>query len=243
MSGSTRSLSGTGATKGRLSREIAGKRFVHLATHGYFAAPGIPSSLAPEDPRMISRPFEGMSPSSARGYFPGLLAGLVFSGANNPPRNPFSAAPDPSFGIMTADEVAGLDLSSCELAVLSACQTGLGKVAGGEGILSLQRAFHQAGARTVVASLWTVDDAATQRLMSLFYANLWQKKLGPPEAMRQAQLTLLRGEDTSGAPIRRGPGAVVKSAAREKAGQSPRPGPTALPRLWAGWVVSGNKGR
>jgi CHAT domain-containing protein len=184
-----------------------------------------------------------MSPSLARGYFPGLLTGLVFAGANDPPRNPLTAALDAGFGVMTADEVAGLDLSACELAVLSACQTGLGKVAGGEGILGLQRAFHQGGARTVVASLWTVDDAATKRLMTLFYANLWQKKLTSLEAMRQAQLSLLRGDDDVTKPLERGPGAVVKSEARNKGDQPSTRDNRAEPRLWAGWVVSGNPAR
>ena len=213
---------------------------MHLATHGYFAPPGTRSALSPEDPTAIIRPYEGLSPSSARGYFPGLLTGLVFAGANHPPKNPLTAVADPSFGVMTADEVAGLDLSACELANLSACETGLGKVAGGEGILGLQRAFHQAGAKTVVASLWTVDDAATQHLMTLFYVNLWEKKLTSLEAIRQAQLSLLRGEVNSDPPRERGPGALVKSAAREKGGQSSARTHRAEPRLWAGWVVSGN---
>jgi CHAT domain-containing protein/tetratricopeptide (TPR) repeat protein len=241
--GPVRSYSGPDATKGRLVEALPGKRYIHLATHGYFAPPGTRSALSPEDPASIIRPYEGMSPSSARGYFPGLLTGLVFAGANSPPRNHLTATADPGVSVMTADEVAGLDLSACELAILSACQTGLGKVAGGEGVLGLQRAFHQAGARTVVASLWTVDDAATQELMTLFYENLWQKKLPSLEAMRQAQLSLLRGENNSHPAIKRGPGAVVKSEARNQAKPSSASAHRAEPRLWAGWAVSGSPGR
>ena len=74
---------------------------------------------------------------------------------------------------------------------MSACDTALGRVQSGEGVLGLQRAFHAAGARTLAASLWKVDDAATTLLMEEFYANLWQKKLPRLEALRQAQLTVL----------------------------------------------------
>ena len=98
----------------------------------------------------------------------------------------------PEQGIWTAEEVADLDLRGVELAVLSACETGLGKVAGGEGVLGLQCAFQSAGARSLVVSLWKVNDAATSVLMEEFYTNLWQKKLDRLEALCQAQLTVLR---------------------------------------------------
>ena len=78
--------------------------------------------------------------------------------------------------------------------MLSACETGLGKTTRGEGVLGLQRSFQVAGARTVVASLWSVDDQATRTLMVRFYENLWHKTkpLGKLEALRQAQLEMLR---------------------------------------------------
>src|SRR5213078_1602900 len=101
------------------------------------------------------------------GFHPGLLSGIVLAGANRPPQ----AGQDD--GILTALEVAELDLGQVELATLSACETGLGEVAGGEGLLGLQRAFQVAGARSVVASLWKVDDRATQELMGAFYKAYW----------------------------------------------------------------------
>ena len=86
-------------------------------------------------------------------------------------------------------------MSNVDLVVLSACETGLGKSAGGEGVLGLQRAFQLAGAKTCVTSLWKVDDTATQVLMAEFYKNLWQKKLGKLNALRQAQLAMIRRYD------------------------------------------------
>jgi CHAT domain-containing protein len=68
-------------------------------------------------------------------------------------------------------------------------------VGGGEGVFGLQRAFHLAGVRTTLASLWQVDDRATRVLMTEFYSNLWKRKLSRTEALRQAQLTVLKRFD------------------------------------------------
>ena len=125
-------------------------------------------------------------------------------------------------GILTALEVAELDLSGVELAVLSACETGLGAVAGGEGVLGLQRAFQVAGARSVVASLWKVDDEATQRLMGRFYDNLWAKKLSKLEALREAQLWMLNGGGAHG----------LKGEAKD--------GERTPPLYWAALILSGD---
>ena len=89
-------------------------------------------------------------------------------------------------------EVAELDLTGVELAVLSACETGLGEVAGGEGLLGLQRAFQEAGAGSVVASLWTVGDEPTRALMARFYENLWRQGQPPAQALREVQLYMLK---------------------------------------------------
>jgi hypothetical protein len=129
--------------------------------------------------------------------------------------------------------VAELPLGDADLVVLSACETGLGREAGGEGLLGLQRAFQVAGARTVVASWWQVDDGATQDLMARFYANLWREKLPPLEALRRAQLSVLGGGAGSGGL--RGPGSVEHGPAAQAPGRAP-------PRLWAAWVLSGDPG-
>ncbi len=84
-----------------------------------------------------------------------------------------------------------------EIVVLSACESGLGREVPGEGLISLNRAFHFAGARSVLASLWPVADESTEELMARFYQHLrsgWPKN----EALRAAQLELLRGKGGEG---------------------------------------------
>jgi len=110
--------------------------------------------------------------------------------------------------------------------VLSACETGLGAVAGGEGLLGLQRAFQVAGARTVLASLWKVPDAATSRLMQRFYENLWDKKMGKLEALREAQIWMLRDK---------GSRAMVLENDEKRGESSGLP-----PYYWAAFVLSGD---
>jgi tetratricopeptide (TPR) repeat protein len=160
-------------------------RWLHLATHGYFQAP-------PKEARSYLRR-GGLEMFALAGQESGvplvnplLYSGLVLSGANQNAEN----------GVLTALEVSNLDLRGCELVVLSACETGLGTIASGEGLLGLQRGFHVAGARTVVSSLWSVSDPATSVLMEQFYKNLWgEKPLGRLEALRQAQLFVLNHPD------------------------------------------------
>ena len=154
------------------------------------------------------------------GFHPDLLSGIVLAGANHPPQ------PDKDDGILTAMEVSALDLRSVDMAVMSACETGLGKTAGGEGLLGLQRAFQLAGARTVVAGLWKVNDDATRALMTDFYQNLWEKKLPKLEALRQAQLSMLREGADRG--VHR-----EKQHKPDNAGRLP-------PLYWAGFVLSGD---
>jgi CHAT domain-containing protein len=180
-------LDGVEATEEALRREAPRHRFLHLATHGYFAPEGLRSALGPDDPKLKRPGIDALGGAGVVGYHPGLLSGIVLAGANVRP-TPIGQ----DDGILTALEVAELDLTGVELAVLSACETGLGKVAGGEGWLGLQRAFQEAGAGSIVASLWTVGDEPTRALMSRFYENLWCQGQPPAKALREAQLYMLR---------------------------------------------------
>ena len=224
LRGTVTVVAGAQATKDRIRRALMGHRYLHLATHGYFAPPELHSALPPEDPRPSPASFEGMGRREVSGFYPGLLSGLAWAGANAPPTNPATGVVEVGAELMTAEEVAGLNLSACELAVLSACETGLGRTAGGEGVLGLQRAFHQAGARTVVASLWKVDDEAARALMTRFYENLWQAKLGRLEAMRRAQLDLLNGRIAAGRGVSRVIGAPQRGPGTGSRGRGPTRG-------------------
>ncbi len=97
-------------------------------------------------------------------------------------------------GFLGLYDIYNLKLSS-DLVVLSACQTGLGKEIWGEGFANLTRGFMYAGASRVIASLWSVDDAATSELMKIFYEKLITEKKRPAEALRLAQLEMMRTDN------------------------------------------------
>ena len=213
-------------------RESAPKsRYLHFATHGFFADETVKSMSVKQvdNKRMMGEK------AVVTGENPGLLSGLVLAGANLPPKG------NGDDGILTASEVAELDLTGVELAILSACETGLGKTAGGEGIFGLQRAFQLAGARTVVASSWKVPDLSTKELMVRFYGNLWEKKMGKLEALREAQLWVMKEGKAAG--LDRGiddESVVVKETKKEPIKQEgATKGEMLPPKYWAAWILSG----
>jgi CHAT domain-containing protein len=208
------------ATESALRREAPGHRYLHLATHGYFAPKELRSALGPADPKAARPGSDALGGAGVAGYHPGLLSGIVLAGVN---RRPTPEGRDD--GILTALEVAELDLSAVELAVLSACETGLGEVAGGEGLLGLQRAFQVAGAQAVVASLWKIGDEPTRALMARFYENLWRKGQPPAAALREAQLSMLRGG------LWRGVGGIKRETDGPVSDRLP-------PLYWAAFVLS-----
>ncbi len=193
-------LRATDATESAVKQIAAGRRILHLATHGFYQRGGITSvwaasaqaALSNADARKSTETLgvEAGGPSGEitrlEGVSPGLLTGIVLAGANRP------AAETGEDGILTADEVERLELSQCDLAVLSACETALGQGTPGEGLMSLRRAFLAAGAKTVVSTLWRVHDEATRALIDEFYRRLLDERASPADALRGAKLHLLK---------------------------------------------------
>jgi tetratricopeptide (TPR) repeat protein/CHAT domain-containing protein len=165
---------GLGASEEAFKRDAPGNRVVHLATHGYF----LEGRCQPSETR---RGFD-----SEVGYIgenPLLLSGLFFAGANLQGEGADELGVED--GILTAEEVTAMNLDGTELAVLSACETGLGEVKDGEGVYGLRRAFQMAGARTVISALWPVSDKATAEMMSQLYAS---GRGSLPDILREIQL-------------------------------------------------------
>jgi CHAT domain-containing protein/tetratricopeptide (TPR) repeat protein len=187
-------LLGVDATERAFKRSAAGQAVIHLATHGFFVGDACVRARRAGDAARAT--------SADAGENPLLLSGLALAGANQ--RGHARLGEDD--GIVTAEEIASLDLSRTQWAVLSACETGLGSVTSGEGVLGLRRAFQVAGARTVIMSLWKVGDLPTRRWMrALYAAHFDARRLSTAEAIREASRKLLKdarenGESTHPAP-------------------------------------------
>ena len=163
-------------------KQVQGPRLLHIATHGFFLDDQHPLSHRLRGLDVVSTTLLAELPEPRREH-PLLRAGLALAGANTP-------QPGQEDGLLTALEVASLDLWGTELVVLSACDTGVGQVRNGEGVYGLRRALVMAGADSQVMSLWPVEDDATREFMMAYYRRL-QAGAGRAEALRQVQLTML----------------------------------------------------
>ncbi len=122
-----------------------------------------------------------------------VRCGIALAGANRAQQITNAVAED---GVLTGLEAALLNLQRTELVILSACDSGSGELKIGEGVMSLRRAFRIAGAETVLASHWSVNDKATTLLMTEFMRR-WSAGEQRANAWHEAQLTLLRSKDFS----------------------------------------------
>jgi CHAT domain-containing protein/lipopolysaccharide biosynthesis regulator YciM len=186
-------LTGPLATEHAFKQLSPNRRILHVATHGFFLGDECEPAIAG------TRAVGGLIRPNGGGAFsdgarrqslenPLLLSGLALAGANQRA----SAKLDEEDGILTAEEVSTLNLEGVEWAVLSACDTGLGTVAAGEGVLGLRRAFQVAGVRTVIMSLWSVEDIAARRWMEALYRARLLNRLDTADSVRQASLTVIR---------------------------------------------------
>jgi CHAT domain-containing protein len=146
---------------------------IHLATHGYYY-PGNNFSSS----NFLTEKYSGTNLS------PMLRSGIVLAGANNSP-----GSDTENDGFLSAQEISRLDFANLDLAVLSACETGLGETIGSEGVFGLQRAFKLAGTKSLIMSLWKVPDEQTSELMALFYSNYMTGRT-KSKALKDAQLAM-----------------------------------------------------
>jgi CHAT domain-containing protein len=176
------------ASETAFKREARGRRVLHMATHGFFLGGDCLSSSAPRRGTGGLALATATEPLDVTSENPLLLSGLALAGANR--REGAGAGEDD--GILTAEEIAGLDLTGVEWAVLSACETGLGEIRTGEGVLGLRRAFQVAGVSTLILSLWSVEDQAARKWMRALYEARLSHGMGTAEAVRNASLQILR---------------------------------------------------
>jgi CHAT domain-containing protein len=169
-------LTDADATENAIKREAPRHLVLHLATHAFFR------DATPEDP------IEGSLLRSA---------GLALAGAN---RGTVSGeGGDSEDGVLTAEEIATLDLRGVDLAVLSGCDTGRGHIVSGEGVMGLRRAFENAGVGALVMSLWPVrDDSALEWMDALYEARTPGGRF--PDAFRAAALKVVFRRRAAGMP-------------------------------------------
>lgn len=172
-SGDVIELTGELAGPERFKAMAPGRRTIHLAVHGFVAGMDCADPLRNENPL--------------------LLTGLALAGANW--RGGNQTGED---GILTAEEIASLDLRGVEWAVLSACDTGLGKATRSEGVFGLRRAFQMAGAHTVIMSLWPVEDKVTTDWMQVLYEKRLSRQMDTANSVRAASVEMLKRRRAAG---------------------------------------------
>ena len=186
---SVNQLVGPHATEAAFKQQAPGRTILHLATHGFFIGDRCSGGAA--DTRGVG----GLAaPSKPDTTNPLRLSGLALAGANRR-ATPGSDGED---GILTAEEIAALDLSAAEWSVLSACDTGLGEIRAGEGVFGLRRAFTVAGSRTTIMTLWAVEDRSTLDWMTRLYRARLIDRRSTAESVREASRLTLQARRSRG---------------------------------------------
>ena len=167
-------------------KSLSGKKVkvVHLSTHGAFV-PQKEAKNTKQKNNFRFIQFDDADPQAQEEDLSLTRSFLVMAGGNML-KNHDSIPEGIDDGILTAQEIAHTDLRSCDLVVLSACETALGDITN-EGVMGLQRGFKKAGANTILMSLWKVDDQASSLLLTKFYENLLSKKMPKIDALKKAQ--------------------------------------------------------
>ena len=231
--GSSNLRSGRQATKALL-RTLQGPPVLHIASHSFFLTDATTPATIAEILRVVSESLHTQSglyemnlsvPATVR-------AGIALSGANgDAAKGTRGRAHD---GVLTALEFAGLDLRDTQLAVLSACETGVGDPTFGEGIDGMRTALRIAGARTRLLSLWRVSDCATMQFMANWYRRMVAGE-DRIEALRSAKLDMLRGQVMSTSACLAHAVSLTASE-KQKANWSD-------PYFWAPFIAEGANGR
>ncbi|MBV6622721.1 MAG: CHAT domain-containing protein [Rivularia sp. (in: Bacteria)] len=180
----TNIITGTKATE-KAIKQLKTPSILHLATHGFFLPD---KEIKPVSPAINQLNNQFDKPQYVNLENPLLRSGLALAGFNN--RQNKQSNNNTEDGVLTALEVAGLNLRGTELVVLSACETGVGDVKTGDGVYGLRRALVIAGSQSQLLSLWKVADDETKDLMVEYYQKIKAGK-GRHEALREVQLEFL----------------------------------------------------
>jgi CHAT domain-containing protein/Tfp pilus assembly protein PilF len=182
-------ITGTQATE-NLIKQVKSPNILHIATHGFFLDVELVAPPTASTRSLIVEPDFNVKPNQTppeNQENPLLRSGLALAGFNVRK----SGEED---GVLTAMEATSLNLWGTKLVVLSACETGIGDIANGEGVVGLRRAFVLAGSESQMLSLWKVDDEGTKDLMVSYYQRLLKNE-GRSEALRQIQLEMLQSNN------------------------------------------------
>ncbi len=174
------SLTGTDASKAKVIAGLGHATYAHFITHGFFARESRTVTAAHGEVMRTIQLDDVPPPRNVRN--PMVESGIALAGANVRDLSSLD-----NKGVLSAEEIVGLDLGRCELVTLSACETGRGEEVTGQGVMGLRASVMAAGSRSLLMSLWRVPDRATAIFMDAFYKNLWTKKLTKAEALLRAQ--------------------------------------------------------